>query len=165
VSSLPFAEWSNFLIAEAGAAAALTGLVFVAVSINLHRILSFPGLADRAAESLCQLFGALLVSTTLLVPGQSMTAIGLELLALGTTLWAVQMILQVRHIQRKLGQPWSWIIQRMTLSQLATLPFCAVGLSVLIGFAPGLYWMVLGFIFSFVAGVSSAWVLLVEILR
>ena len=36
------APWQNFFIAEVGAAAALTGLLFVAVSINLKQILSFP---------------------------------------------------------------------------------------------------------------------------
>jgi hypothetical protein len=164
-SSLAVAEWSNFLIVQAGAAATLTGLVFVAVSINLPRILSFPGLPGRAAESLFQLFGALIVSTILLIPGQPVNAIGVELLAIGATLWAAQMILQIRNIRHNPGQPRFWIVRRMTLSQLATLPFCVAGLLVLVGFPGGLYWMAPGFIFSFVAGVSGAWVLLIEILR
>ena len=165
VSSLPVAEWSNFLIAEAGAAATLTGLVFVAVSINLPRILSYPCLPGRAAESLCQLLGALIVSTTVLIPGQPMNPIGLELFAIGTLLWAIQTILQIRHVKSNPGQPWSWIVWRMLLSQLATLPFCVAGLSILIDFPGGLYWIAPGFFFSLVAGVFSAWVLLIEIVR
>jgi hypothetical protein len=35
------AEWHDFAVAAAGAAAALTGLPFVAISINLDRILQF----------------------------------------------------------------------------------------------------------------------------
>jgi hypothetical protein len=43
------AGWENFLVAETGtAAAALAGLLFVAVSINLSRIVSYPGLPGRA---------------------------------------------------------------------------------------------------------------------
>ncbi len=40
--------WENFFVAEVGASAALAGLIFVGVSINLNRILSLPRLPDRA---------------------------------------------------------------------------------------------------------------------
>ena len=38
------ADWANFFVAEVGASAALSGLVVVAISINLSRILFFPQL-------------------------------------------------------------------------------------------------------------------------
>jgi len=37
------ATWGNFLVAQAGAAAALTRLIFVAVSMNLPKILEYSG--------------------------------------------------------------------------------------------------------------------------
>ena len=36
-------EWHDFILAQAGAARVLTGLVFVGVSINLPKIVSDPG--------------------------------------------------------------------------------------------------------------------------
>ena len=42
--------WQIFLAAELGAGASLTGLLFVAVSINLERILSFPKLRPGRAR-------------------------------------------------------------------------------------------------------------------
>jgi hypothetical protein len=48
------AAWATFFAAITGAAAALAGLLFVAVSINLDHILKGPAmLPARAAETLC----------------------------------------------------------------------------------------------------------------
>src|SRR5215210_848044 len=76
-------EWGDFFVASAGASAALTGLVFVAVSINIERILRYPGLPERALETVLLLPGVVVVSLLGLVPGQSRTALGAELLAEG----------------------------------------------------------------------------------
>jgi hypothetical protein len=46
----------------AGARATLTGLIFVAVSINLSLVLTLPGLSGQAADSIMQWFGVLLIS-------------------------------------------------------------------------------------------------------
>jgi hypothetical protein len=48
VSAYDIHAWVEFGVAVAGAAAVLTGLVFVAVSINLERVLAVPGVPDRA---------------------------------------------------------------------------------------------------------------------
>jgi hypothetical protein len=159
------ADWSNYLVAQAGAAATLTGLIFVAVSINLPRVLSVEGLTGRAAESLLQLFGVLVISTSALIPRQPMVALGTEVLACGAILWLIQTALQLRYLRTKTGHPRYWIVTRIVQTQFSSLPFCISGILLLRGSTTGLYWLAPGFIFSLVAGVSSAWVLLVEILR
>ena len=48
------ADWSSFLSVQAEAAATLTGLIFVAMSINAERVMTFPGLPSRAGEAVLQ---------------------------------------------------------------------------------------------------------------
>ena len=83
----------------AGATAMLTGLIFVAVSINLARILEFPELPERAAQTIVQLLAALIVSLIGLVPGQSGLALGVELAVAGSILWILQTRLLLRSLK------------------------------------------------------------------
>src|SRR5271154_6330491 len=71
-------DWHDFLMATVGSAAALTGLIFVGVSINITKILSFPKLPDRALLSLILLLTILVVSSLMIIPQQSYFLIGVE---------------------------------------------------------------------------------------
>jgi hypothetical protein len=75
--------WENFFVGELGASAALTGLVFVGVSINLTKIMSSSSLINRALEALVALVTVLFISSLLLIPGQSFLAGGIEVLLIG----------------------------------------------------------------------------------
>ena len=75
----------------------------------------------------------------------------------------LHIILHVRYLTSQTKQRRFTV--RAVLAQLATIPFCMTGLALLFASPHALYWLVPGFIFSFVAGVVGAWVLLVEILR
>jgi modulator of FtsH protease len=161
------AEWQNFFLAGAGATAALTGLLFVAISINLERILSFPTLPGRAAETLLVLGSALLVSMLALVPGQEPELLGLEVLGLG--LVAVLLPLRIQLVARRtdpdLRTHPAWFWSRLGTVALATVPFVVAGVSLLAGAGGGLYWLVPGVGFALVVAVANGWVLLIEILR
>jgi modulator of FtsH protease len=159
------AEWSTLLAVQAEAAATLTGLVFVAISVNLAKIIAVPGLPGRAAESMLQFLEVFLISTVALIPGQPERALAVEVTVIAFALWLAQMAGQIRYLRRRSGHPWSWFVQRAFLNQIATLPFCVAGIALLLEMPGALYWLVPGFLFSFIAGGVSAWVLLVEILR
>ena len=163
-------DWHDFFLAQAGAAGVLTGLVFVSVSINLEKILADPtsGLPGRAAEALILLVAVLTASTLQLVPGQSTALIGVEVLAVGLAAWGWIVAIQLR----RLGY-WRTMrpdlrrafVLRVALGQLATLPLVIAGIAVLTVGLGGLYWLVAGTVFSILAALSEAWVLLVEINR
>ena len=158
------AGWENFFVAEAGASAALAGLLFVAVSINLSRILAFPQLPGRAAEALIILVGVLVDATIGLVPEQPRWVLGAGMSVVGVTVWAYPILLQLRAIEAP-GAPRRWKTVRILSHQVATVPMLVAGLSVLVGRGGGLYWLLPGTIFSFSVGLLNAWVLLVEIQR
>jgi hypothetical protein len=46
-------DWETFFAAQVGASAALAGLVFVALSINLKEILDLPGLPGVPPRRSC----------------------------------------------------------------------------------------------------------------
>jgi hypothetical protein len=161
VYSYQLASWTVFLSVAAGVSATLTGLIFVAISINLNRILEFPNLVDRAAESILQILGALIVSIWALAPGKSNLVFGVELALAGAVLWSMQTLLQYRSFSREFPRP----IVSIVFSQLATVSFCLAGISLATGTLGGLNWLAPAVIASITMGVANTWVLLVEILR
>jgi hypothetical protein len=70
--------WHELFVGVAGAAAALTGLLFVSLSINLQHILGQVWLPRRAALTLVLLFETLVIAIVGLVPGQSPTTLGVN---------------------------------------------------------------------------------------
>jgi modulator of FtsH protease len=156
--------WENFFVAEAGASAALAGLLVVAMSINLNRILSFPQLPGRAAEGLLVLVGVLLSSTLGLVPGQPRVVLGGELLLAGLFIWLFPMVNQLRAAHLP-NAPRYWMVTRVLAHQMGSVPLVAAGVTLMLGEGGGLYWLAAGAVLSFCAGIINAWVLLVEIQR
>ena len=159
-------DWVSLCNAEIGAAAALAGLVFVGVSINLERIMRYALLPDRALEAVL-LFGTiLLASTFVLVPGQSVVALGIELFGLGVVASAAVTAINVRALRSPGAAGYKPTLLRFTvLSELAVLSFALAGLTLALHAGGGLYWLVPGTALALLAGVASAWVLLVEIMR
>ena len=157
--------WQSLFVAEAGASAALAGLLFVAISINLAGILQLPGLPGRGGEALALLVTVLAVSTLGLVPGQPPWALGAELLGVGLVAWALLLAIHVQALRVRASPRAGARIAGVVVAQAGILPFPAAGLTLLLQAGGGLYWLAGGIIACFVVAVVDGWVLLVEVLR
>jgi hypothetical protein len=163
-------EWHDFFLAQAGAAGVLTGLVFVGVSINLQKIVSNPssGLVGRAAEALILLVAVLTASVLVLVPGQGAGVLGAEVLVVGLAPWGWIVAIQLPRLREwgtmRADLRVSFVV-RVVLGQVATLTLVIAGVAVLWVGPGGLYWLVASTVFSILAALADAWVLLVEINR
>jgi hypothetical protein len=158
-------HWADFGAATAGAAAALAGLLFVAISINLERILEFSSLPHRAAQTLILFALPLITSLLLIVPGQPRTALGGELLAIGL---ATGTFMLVRDAQVPLNEQ-ETKVTRLFARILPSVVSCGclaiAGATLLARGGGGLYWLVPAVLAAFIFGLLNAWVLLIEIQR
>ena len=158
-------DWANFLVAEVSASAALTGLVVVAISINLSRILSFPQLPGRAAEALILLGGVLVLASAGLVPHQPMELFGIETLVIGLIMFLAPLAIQAWSFKVDTALSKTRKFIRFLLTAGPSLPIVGAGVLLVIGRATGLYGIAVGIILSLITGVLTTWVLLIEILR
>jgi modulator of FtsH protease len=159
-------DWSNFFLGELGAAAALAGLLFVSVSVNQARILQLGRIADRGLEALLMLWLVLVVASLPLVPGQSLRLLGAEILAITILVLVVTVRLQRVYLQHLEPQYRSRSTRMVLINRLSVIVIGLAGLLMLWrGDGTGLYLLPAGFIVTFFAAGTSAWVLLIEINR
>jgi modulator of FtsH protease len=92
-------DWANFAVITGSAAGALTGLLFVAVSLNRDRIVGHAGLRAEAGQTLGLFILALLLTVILVIPGMSATTLGVVLVAVSLVAGAVLSLID-RHQQR-----------------------------------------------------------------
>jgi hypothetical protein len=158
-------DWQNFFSAELGALATLTGLVVVAISINLSRILAVVSLPSRAGEALIVLVGALVVVSVALVPHQPSMLLGGEFSSIGLVTFIAPATNQIRLWNLLEGVTSGKQYVRLAITSIASLPFVVAGGYLIFGVGGAFYWLALGVIVSLVAGVWNSWILLIEILR
>ncbi len=157
--------WKDFFVAMTGASAALTGLIFVGISISLQRILEIKTLPGRAGLALGLLMIVLIVSTLCLVPQVSINIIGVEILCCGIAAWGISLRVDLRILGDTKPEYKRLYFQNLFFTQLATLPYIVCGIWIIGAGASGVYWLIPAFLFSFMKAVLDAWVLLIEIHR
>jgi len=150
--------WSDYGVAIVGAAAALAGLLFVAVSVNSAWFSSSEAHRGRAGQALVLFVVPLVTGTLLLIPGQTTTALGIEIAAFGLLVGRV--LLALGSVELK-DEPRALVaIDRASPRVLMTLALIACGVSLIAGRFGGLYWLAAAHVGALLAGLLNAWVFL-----
>jgi hypothetical protein len=117
--------WHDLFVMVGGVAGALIGLLFVAISINLDRIITGANLPRRALETVAVLVAILTVAVLGLVP-QPGWAIGVETLLLAGGV-LILLVGRLRHLGRSVEQRRFRNVPAVVLAAFA-LPLAAAGL-------------------------------------
>lgn len=158
--------WSEFNVAIVGATAALAGLVIVAVSVNITRILADPNssLASRVASAITSLLLALLVSAVSLMPNVSTSWYGVILIILAVLTLAFS-INVVRAIARDPEVPAGIRIPKSIPVVAPSIVYLVGAIAVVLDHPSGLYLLAAGAVLAIVSSLLISWIVLVEVLR
>jgi hypothetical protein len=156
------AAWAEFANTVAGGAAALAGLLFVGLSLNLSEVLSYPGVPGRAAITLALTIAILLTAIFVATPGQDPRVLAAEIGVVG--LCAALGAAISGLYQRKAG-PTARTVYVTLLLVIPALLMIAGAVSLWLQRGGGLYWITAAVATGFASATANAWVLLVEIKR
>lgn len=156
--------WSDFAVAAAGASAALAGLLFVAISINLRIIVESPRIPGRAAHALILLSTPIVLSLVVLIP-QGPTALGVELVVVAAVVGPALGWLSSPGHRPPHTPVVAWFAAVALPALVVSASTLLAGVGVLTSSVGGLAWIAAAVIAGLLGGLFNAWVLLVEITR
>ena len=154
------AVWHDFGVTIGGLAGALTGLLFVAVSIKSETLANSRSLSSRAAQTLA-LFMTSALAAVMLVAPQPVDALGAELITLAAVSGAVLFVLDRRGGHDQSSRVARYI-EVASPNAITSVVYGVAGLTLLLTAGGGLYWLIPAGIFSLVGGVVNAWLFLVR---
>ena len=164
--------WHDFYVMAGGAAAALTGLVVVALSLHAKAIMAHPLFRDRAFAAIVALMTQVFLAAAVLVPTQSSAALGVEV-GVVAAFWLARSVWAIPYIRRNSARlrgrayeyrrPASHWALEWTVWIVWVVALVASAVELILGSANGLYLLAAAMVLMFGSQVWSAWVLIAEV--
>jgi modulator of FtsH protease len=158
-------QWQNFYVMTGGAAAALTGLLFVAMSLHARSIMESRFFSRRAIGTLASLASQLLISGAVLIPGQPTALLGAEVEAVAlffVALLVVQTLNRPAEVPR-VAEGWTHRLIESVGGTIWLVLFNLAGVSLLLRTGGGLYLLAVVMFFMFAWNIYIAWILITEV--
>jgi hypothetical protein len=155
-------QWNNFFVMVGGGAAALAGLIFVAMSINPEIIIRNTTHKNRAINMLTGFTTIFMASSFALIGNQSLGTLGFEWLVL----WLIATYLFIRGYVIAIRSGMS--SNGLNAPRLAGGTICYLlevigAIFLILGNRSGLYIAAIGVIVLFAFLISGAWLLMIGI--
>lgn len=155
-------QWNNFFVMVGGGAAALAGLIFVAMSINPEVVIRNATHKNRAINMLTGFSAVFMACSLALIGNQPLAALGLEWLCL----WVVATVIFVRGYVVAIRSGMSSI--GLTTPRLAGGTLCYVAevvgaVFLIFGDGAGFYIAAIATIVLFGFLISGAWLLIIGV--
>jgi hypothetical protein len=153
--------WLTFGEVLAAVAGALTGLLFVALSVKGNVLATSRNLSSRAAETLVLFMTSVLVAVVLVAP-QPPAALGSELLAVAGVSGTALFILD-RRAGHATAPGVTRYIEKFSPNTITAVLVAVAGLTFLLKAGGGLYWLIPAAVTSLLGGAVNAWLFLVNV--
>jgi hypothetical protein len=155
-------QWNNFFVMVGGGAAALAGLIFVAMSIKHQIILRNSTHKNRAINMLSGFTAIFMASSFALIGNQYLGMLGFEWLVL----WLVATVIFIRGYVIAIRSGMSSIglnIPRLAGGTICYLAEIMSAIFLILGYSSGFYIAAIAIIVLFAFLISGAWLLMIGI--
>ena len=157
-------QWNQFFVMIGGGAAALTGLVFVAMSLNVESITQDATHRFRAIGTIGGFLGIFSICALVLMGGQTSRAVGIEWMIGAILTGAVYLYGYVQAVRLR-GSEHARRVDRVFLGMALYFTQVVGAVLLFVGQNIGIYLASIAMIATVVFLTSGAWLLIVGVVR
>jgi hypothetical protein len=157
--------WADYFVAQAGASAALTGLIFVVLSFNFDHIVSDRTWLGRAGTGLVLLVQPMLYALVGLFGARTARPAAWGLVVVAAAAIAALIRITMATTEAADLHPAADLARRLGFIVAGSVLELAGALALAAGWSGGAYFLAIGSLGSLIIGLMIAWILLVEVRR